>query len=77
MTEGHVVKLVLGIHRPVVCRQHSFTYPVLCDHQRGALTSGHWDQTDTSEFYGNFLTCCWLPVFLLQTTCRSASCSRG
>ena len=73
---GHVGKLELGIlgpQCPAMSRQHSFTYSMLCDLQRGALTSGHRDQTDSSEFYGNFLECCWLPVFLLQTACRFAT----
>lgn len=52
-----LVKLELGIlgpQCPAMSRQHSFTYSMLCDHQRGVSTSGHWDQTDSSEFYGNF-----------------------
>lgn len=54
---GHVGRLEMGIlgpQCPAMSRQHSFTYSMLCVHQRGALMSGHRDQTDSSEFYGNF-----------------------
>lgn len=35
---------IVGPKCPAMSQQHSFTYSMLCDHQRGALTDGHRDQ---------------------------------
>lgn len=69
ITGGMLGKLemgILGLQCPATSQQHSFTYSMLCDHQRGALTSGLRDQTDGSEFYGNFSSAAAYPCFFCR-----------
>lgn len=76
---GHVGKLEMGIlgpQRPAMSRQHSFTYCMLCDHQRGALTNGHRDQTDSSEFYGNFSSAVGYQSFCCRQHAGSTLCGQ-
>lgn len=71
ITGGMLGKLEMGIvgpQCPAMSQQHSFTYSMLCDHQRGALTSGLRDQTDSSEFYGNFSSAVSYPCFCCRHT---------
>lgn len=52
---------ILGPQCPAMSRQHSFTYSVLCDHQRRALTGRRGDQTGQLGILWEFLKC-WLLV---------------